>query len=66
MDNISDKSDIDVNKISESIENFEDLDNILLGDSRKKQNLFGIERTKENVKGTQKKVAFQGKLSQVL
>ncbi|XP_044590811.1 uncharacterized protein PFB0765w-like isoform X1 [Cotesia glomerata] len=59
MDNISDKSDIDVNKISESIENFEDLDNILLGDSRKNQNLFGIERTKENVKGTQKKVAFQ-------
>ncbi|XP_057319171.1 rho-associated protein kinase 1-like [Microplitis mediator] len=59
MDTASDESDIDIDKVSELVENLEELDNNLFGDNRQKKSLFGIEKTKQNVKETQKKVIFR-------
>lgn len=60
MDNYSDNSDVDIDEVDKMVEDLEDLDNNLFGDTLPRKNLFPIKKGQQNPRETTKKVAFEG------
>ncbi|KAK0169857.1 hypothetical protein PV328_010492 [Microctonus aethiopoides] len=59
MDNLSDDSDVDIDEVRKMVGNLDDLDNDLFGDALLKDNTYSANKSRKNMKDTQKKVAFQ-------
>lgn len=60
MDNLSDDSDVDIDEVRKMVGNLDDLDNDLFGDALLRDNTYSANKSRKNMKDTQKKVAFQG------